>query len=151
MSKKQTSLLLVYLIILVLFSAIFFIAPFNRINALWAAFIFGIVSIIVGGGMAFYALFSQGSLTSKIYGLSILKIGCTYTCIQLVLSFIIFIVGTIKALPAWIGVTISLILLAAALIGLIGTDNAKDMIVGIDDKIAQKAEQYKDINNKSRQ
>lgn len=134
MNKRQKSLLEVYLIVLIAFVVVFLVIPFCRNTAVIMQFFFGIVAICLGYGITCYAFKNTDTVKSKFYGMPVAYIGWIYTGIQIVFSFLIFIVNLFIKMPAWIGVVISIILLAATLIGVIGAESAREMIEDIDNK-----------------
>ena len=141
--KQKNSLILIYGIVLAVFTLLFFIIPFERTAAVWTAFVFAEISIVLGYFITNYAFDKREKLTSKIYGLPILRISYIYTITQLVFSFVIFIACKNHDIPVWIAAVISILLLAFALIGTIAADNARDIIEQIDEKTEQKIRQVK--------
>ncbi len=137
-AKQKGSLILVYGIVLAVFTLLFFIIPFTRTAAVWTAFAFGEISIILGCVISNYAFDNRDGLKSKVYGFPILKISYTYTITQLVFSTIVFIICKNKDIPAWVAAVIGVLLLAFVLIGTIAADNARDIIENVDEHIEQK-------------
>ena len=127
MNKKMTSIFAVYAIVFVAFCVLFFVIPFPKSGAAWVVFSFSIIAIIGGCGISWYAFKNEG-LKSKIYGFPIFKIGFTYTIFQLIFGVIIMVIGSFVEIPIWIPVAVSVVALAMAGIGIIGTDNVRDYI-----------------------
>lgn len=127
MSKKDKSILAVYAIVLVAFCVLYFVIPFPKSGAAWVMFAFTIVAIGVGYGISWYAFKNEG-LKSKIYGFPMFRIGFVYTLVQLIFGLIIMIVGSFVTVPIWIPVAVSVVIMALTGIGIIGTDNARDII-----------------------
>lgn len=127
MNKRIKSIFAVYAIVLVAFCVLYFVIPFPKSGAAWAAFAFAVVSIIGGCGISWYAFKNEG-LKSKIYGFPMFRIGFAYTIIQMLFGLIIMIAGSFVTVPVWIPVAVSVVILALTGIGLIGTDNARDII-----------------------
>ena len=134
-SKQKHSIIIIYGILLAAFLLLFFMIPFARTTAVWLAFIFGEISVILGYFITAYAFNGTQSLRSKVYGMPIFNISCAYTCIQLVFSFIIFIAGKYRDIPAWVVAVISVLFLAAALVGTVAADNARDIVEKVDEKL----------------
>lgn len=128
MSKKIKSIFAVYAIVLVAFCILFFVIPFPKSGAAWVMFAFSIIAIIGGCGISWYAFKNEG-LKSKIYGFPMFKIGFAYTIVQLIFGLIIMIAGSFVEIPTWIPVAVSVVIMALAGIGIIGTDNARDYII----------------------
>ncbi|MBQ7265329.1 MAG: hypothetical protein IJS61_04445 [Firmicutes bacterium] len=142
-AKQKNSIFSVYGIVLAVFTVLFFVIPFTRTPAVWVAFAFAEVSIVLGCFITNYAFNKRGGLISKIYGFPILRISCIYTVTQLVFSLFIFILNKAVITPLWISVTVGVLLLAAVLIGTVATDNARDMVESVDIKNKQKIQQNK--------
>lgn len=143
MNKKQLSVITAYCVILIVFTTLFFIIPFNKNASVWAMFLFAEASIVLGCGITLYAFSRGGTLSSKIYGLPIFRVGYIYTVLQLAASVIIFIVNIKTDTPAWLSALIGLVLLAFAIIGTIAADNAADMIENTDKNIKGKISRIK--------
>lgn len=128
MSKKKTSVIAVYAIILVLFNVVFFVVPFAKIVSSWVCWGFSLLAVFLGGGITLYAFGKGDGLRSKIYGFPIFRIGAVYTAVQLIFSAVMFIVGTFVEVHAWIAIVVSVLILGICGIGFIGADNARDIV-----------------------
>lgn len=134
MSKKFGSLMATYVVIFILFCALYFIVPFGRTNASITAFLFGLASIVMGCATAVTAFGGKGTVKSAVYGLPIMTVGIVYMIIQLIFSFVIFVLNTNNETPAWISAAVGVVLIAAAFVGLLFTDNARDIVEQYDKK-----------------
>ena len=141
-NKKKNSVIAVFGIILAVFVLVFFVVPFVRNAACVTMFVFGIISIGLGCAMTYRGLLGEGT-RSKVYGIPLMRIGFYYMGAQIVLSLIFFIVNLSTHTPAWVAAVISMILLAAAIIGTVGMDNARDIIESVDSNIKGKIQQTK--------
>lgn len=128
MNKKSKALVAIYAIVLIVYVVLFFIIPFPKGGASWVEFTFTIVSIIFGLTVTYYALRKGETLKSKVYGFAVFRIGAIYTIAQLCVGIIVCVVGIFAAVPVWISAVISVILLALAAIGIIASDNVRDVI-----------------------
>ena len=126
-NKQKLSVVIIYSIIAIVYLVCFLAIPFERTSAFWISFVFGIISIIVGCGLAYYS-FNNDGIKSKLYGFPIFKLGYAYTVIQIIVSFTISFICKSYSVSNWIPIVISVILLAFTLIGVIAVDNAKDII-----------------------
>lgn len=142
MSKKSKSILAVYAIILVAYCVLFFVVPFPKIGACWAEFAFSVVAVMAGGGISLYAFRNEG-LTSKIYGFPLFRVGFIYMIVQLVVGIVTAVVSVFAAVPVWIPVVVSVLIMAFAGIGVIGTDNARDIIADQQEKTQSSVRQMK--------
>lgn len=138
MNKKQKSLLAVYAIVFVVFNILYFIIPFPKTPCVWTAYAFALVAVILGCGITFYAFKDTETLRSKVYGFPVFRIGYIYLFAQLIVSIVIFIINIFVVVPLWIGAALSVVILGLALIGVIATDNARDIIEDFEKK-AEKA------------
>lgn len=128
MDKRTKSLIAAHAIVFAAAAVIFFVVPFRRIPAAWLAFIFGELAVAVSLGICAHAVKEGRTLTSKIYGFPILRIGYTYLAAQLALTAVICILAIFLDVPAWVPVLLSVLMLGAALLGVIGADNARDFV-----------------------
>lgn len=135
LDKKAKSAVAVYFIILFIYVLTFLIAPFNKCVASWISFAFTVISLVCSLIVCGIAYKSRGTLVSKIYGFPIFRIGVIYAVVQLVIGIIICVIGAFTEFPYWIALLFSVILLGAAVIGVIITDNTRDMIEDADESI----------------
>lgn len=127
MNKKMKSLVLIYAIIFIAYCALFLVIPFPKSGAAWVEFAATLIAICAGGGISWYAFKNEG-LKSKVYGFPMFRVGFVYMIAQLIVGCVIAVVGCFVTVPVWIAVAVSVVILAVAGIGLIGTDNARDII-----------------------
>ncbi len=135
LDKKSKSVIIVYAIILFAYILAFLIIPFNKNAASWISFVFTIISIISSLLVCGCAFKVKETLVSKIYGFPIFRVGAIYALMQLVVGIIICTIAVFIAVPYWIALLLSVILLGAAAIGVIITDNTRDMIEETDESV----------------
>ena len=126
--KKVISTIFIYAIIAAILTISTLAIPFQKPAASWVVFAFSLGSLIVGCCITLFAFCKSNTLKSKFYGFPIFRIGVFYTIVQLVITLLIYIVGAFVNLPYWIGLSISILLLGVALLGVIITDNARDCV-----------------------
>ncbi len=136
MNKKQISTIAVYAILLVVFNVLFFAIPFEKTAISWVSFVFTWIAFLVGYAITHYAFRGTDTLQSKVYGFPIFRLGYLYLGTQLVTAFILCFAGVTFAAPAWIAVVLSVLFLAAALVGVIAADNTRDMVQDLDRQTA---------------
>lgn len=148
LDKKAKSTIAVYAIILIVYVLSFLIIPFNKNAASWISFFFTIIAIVGSLFVCGCAFKAKETLVSKIYGFPIFRVGAIYAIVQLVVGVIICAIGAFVAVPYWVALLFSVILLGAAAIGVIITDNTRDLIEEIDDsvKVETKNVTYFQIN-----
>lgn len=135
LGKKSKSVIAIYAIILVVYVIGFLIIPFNKIAASWISFAFTIIAIATSLFVFNQAFNSKETLVSKIYGYPIFRVGAVYALVQLALGIIICVVAAFVAVPYWVALLLSLILLGAAAIGVIVTDNTRDLVEHVDETV----------------
>ena len=134
LNKKSISMIAVYAIILVVYILTFCLIPFPKIAASYISFAFTIVSILASLGITAVAFKDDDALVSKIYGFPVFRIGYIYVAAQFIIGLIICIVASFVAVPYWVALLLSIILLGAAGIGVIAADNTRDTIKSIDNE-----------------
>lgn len=133
LGKKSKSVIAIYAILLVVYIVAFLIIPFNKIAASWISFAFTIIAI-AGSLLIFnFAFNAKETLVSKIYGYPIFRVGAVYALAQLALGVVICIIAAFVAVPYWVALLLSIILLGAAAIGVIVTDNTRDLVEHVDE------------------
>lgn len=128
MNKKNKSIISVYGILAFIYLIAFVVIPFPKNAASWISFVFTLVSFVLSLGVTLYVFGKDDEMTSKFYGFPIFKIAYMYPLIQFVVGLIICIVAAFVAVPYWIALILSLIILGASAIGVIATDNARDIV-----------------------
>ena len=132
LDKKAKSTISVYAIILIVYVLAFLIVPFNKNAASWISFFFTIIAIVSSLFVCGCAFKAKETLVSKIYGFPIFRVGAVYALVQLAVGIVICAIGAFVVVPYWIALLLSVILLGAAAIGVIITDNTRDLIEKID-------------------
>ena len=131
-NKKNKSVIAVFAIIAVVYAFCFIIIPFPKTAASWLSFVFTLISFVAGLGIIAVA-FSKGTTPiSKFYGFPIFRIGYLYMAAQLAVGVLICIIAAFVSVPLWIVLVLSVVLLALAAIGVIATDNTRDIIEQIE-------------------
>jgi MFS family permease len=144
MNKKSKILTLVAaLIILAVFNVIAFAAPFTRAGTFWTGYAFTTLAVIIATAAIFYAL-DRAGLRSKFYGLPILYVAWSYLVAQVIAGLIFMMFPDI---PRWVALVVSVILLAAALLGFIAVDLSRDEIERVDAKVREKVFYIKSLQS----
>lgn len=135
LGKKSKSVIAIYAILLVVYIVAFLIIPFNKIAASWISFAFTIIAI-AGSLLIFnFAFNAKETPVSKIYGYPIFRVGAVYALAQLVIGVVICAISAVIAVPYWVALLVSVILLGAAAIGVIITDNTRDLVEEVDESV----------------
>lgn len=132
MNKKNKLIIAVYGILSFIYLIAFVIIPFPKNAASWITFVFTLVSFVLSLGVTLYVFGKDDEMTSKFYGFPIFKIAYVYPLVQFAVSVIICLVAAFVAVPYWIALILSLVILGASAIGVIATDNARDIVEQIE-------------------
>lgn len=135
LNKKSKSVIAVYAIVLFVYVLAFLIIPFNKTAASWISFVFTIVAIAGSLFVCGYAFNAKQTLVSKIYGYPIFRVGAVYAIAQLSIGIVICAISAVIAVPYWVALLLSVILLGAAAIGVIITDNTRDFVEEVDESV----------------
>ena len=128
MNKKNKSIIAVYGILALIYLIAFVIIPFPKNAASWISFVFTLISFVLSLGVSLYVFCKDDEMTSKFYGFPIFKIAYMYPVVQFVVGVIICLIVAFVDVPYWIALILSLVILGASAIGVIATDNARDII-----------------------
>ena len=142
MKKRIEYMVLIYAIVLIVEYVLFFVIPFPKTVTAWIEFAFNVVAIYGGCGISWYA-FKNENIKSKVYGFPIFRVGLLYTIIQLILGWIITIIGIFVNVPMFIPIVVSVLILAVAAIGVIGTDNVRDIVTEQQNQTHESVKQMK--------
>ena len=128
MNKKNKSIIAVYGILAFIYLIAFITIPFLKNAASWISFVFTLISFVLSLGVSLYVFGKEDEMTSKFYGFPIFKIAYMYPLIQFVVGVIICLIAAFVAVPYWVALILSLIILGVSAIGVIATDNARDIV-----------------------
>lgn len=143
MNKKKSSLIAVYVIVLLVYSVIFFVIPIPKIGASWVAYGFSVLSIGIAGTVTYFVYGKDEGINSKFYGFPIFRVGNLYALVQMLFGGLITIIGAFTAVAVWIVMVISVVLLGMAGIGLIATVNTKEIIERQEEEVAHQTNDMK--------
>lgn len=134
-NKRTHSLITVYAIILVFYVLAFLVIPFEKGAVAWSSFAFTVVSVLISGAVCGSAFGKSETMVSKIYGFPVFRVGALYALVQLGLGVVFCIIASFVEVYLWIPVLLYAALFCAAFVGIIATDNARDIIEGLDQKL----------------
>jgi len=138
MNKNATRGIIIFAILLVVFSAIAFVIPFPKNGVFWIAYLCGVFAILFQIYI-FKSSFGKEDARSRFYGFPIARLGIYYLVIQMIAS--IAEIALSRIIPAWVAIIVNLLILAFALIGCITTETMRDEIERQDEKLK------KDVSN----
>ncbi len=137
LNKKSKSAILGYAICLFVYVLAFLIIPFGKNAASWICFAFTDIAIVASLLVAGYAFASKDTVVSRIYGYPIFRVGAYYAIAQIAVGIVICAIAAFAAVPYWVALLVSVLLFAAAAIGVLVTDNARDIIEEADESIKE--------------
>ncbi len=145
--KNMTRSIVILAIALVVYCILAFAIPFVRGGVFWLSFVFSLIAICV----QFYVLktsFAHGeSARSKFYGFPIARIGLIWLVVQLIAGFVCMAVGLV--LPVWITLLVFIVILAAAVIGLITTEGIRDEVERQDEVLKKNVANMRALQSKA--
>jgi len=139
-TRNRTLTLATVLILLVVYSVVVFVIPFNRGGGIWSSYIFTMFALVLTAGVGFYA-FDRDEMLSKVYGIPLISVAWRYLVIQLIVGLVFMVLDFIPIQYRY-GIAVNTVLLGACLIGLITVDVAKREIERIDEKIKENAKVF---------
>lgn len=147
-NKKTISVISVYAIIFAVYVLLFALIPFKKAAVSWISFGFTLFSVIFSLLVCVYAFDAKKTLVSKVYGYPIFRIGYIYFLAQFAVGIVFCILGAIITVPYWLSLVIYIVLLGAALIGVIATDNTRDFVEELDNKFQSETIAFTLLQNK---
>ncbi len=140
MIKKFSSVIAVYAIAVVLFSVLFFVAPFEKIAATITSYCF----VLVAAGLSIFLTiksFSNGQeVKSKVYGFPIFRVGIITFIAQLVFTLIIFVAAFWVVPPMWVTIVVPIFILGFGVIGAIAAETTRIEIERQENEFARQLE-----------
>lgn len=143
MKKNAIRGYIVLAILLAVYCAVAFLAPFARTATFWIGFGFGAFALL----FQLYVIhtFSDGDARSRFYGFPVVRLGVYYLVAQLILSLIEMALA--KLLPMWIPLLVNAVLAAAALIGCITVETMRDEIARQDVKLKKDVSAMRELQS----
>ena len=146
MNKKNKSIIAVYGILAFIYLIAFVIIPFPKNAASWISFAFTLLSLVLSLGVTMYVFGKDGDLTSKFYGFPIFRIAYLYPLVQFAIGAVVCIIAAYVAVPYWMPLVLSLVLLGFSAIGVIATENVRDIIEKSEAKVERVTKATKMFN-----
>ena len=110
----------------VVYNVIAFALPFGKTAVFFLSWIFTMAAIAAQVYVIRTAFFKGEGVKSKLYGFPIARVGLLYLAVQVVLGLIFMALGTV--VPLWLPLVLYVILMGAALIGLITTEGVREEV-----------------------
>lgn len=132
--KGKTAVIVSCFVVLIVINVIAFIVPFHRLGSFWIGYGFTTFTVIFCFAASLYALRGE-NIRSRFYGLPIPALLLSYLLIQTVLGIVFMSFSTIRT---WISLTISIVLAAFYILGVIALDASKEHAERYDREIGAK-------------
>ena len=110
----------------VVYNVIAFALPFGKTAVFFLSWIFTMAALAAQVYVIRIAFFKGEGIKSKLYGFPIARVGLLYLAVQVVLGLIFMALGTV--VPLWLPLVLYVILMGAALIGLITTEGVREEV-----------------------
>lgn len=140
MSNKFRPAIAVYAIALILFSILFFVAPFPKTAATIISYVFLVVSAALSAFLTFRAFDNNTEIKSKVYGFPIFKVGIITFVLQLVFTLLVFIIAFFVSVPVWVSVVVPLFIIGFGCIGAIAAESVRTETERQDEEIRTQTE-----------
>ena len=127
-NKNVIRAIIAVAVIFAVFNVLAFVLPFKHTGVFWTGYVFGLIALITALIIFAVAFAKSKDARSKFYGFPIARIGVIYAAVQIPLSFLAMALAGIAGMPVWPFVLVFILLLAAAVLGTITTDAARDEI-----------------------
>ena len=118
----------------VVYNVIAFALPFAKTGVFFLSWIFTMAALASQVYVIRTAFFKGKGIKSKLYGFPIARVGMIYLAVQAVLGLLFMALGTV--VPIWLPLVLYVILMGAALIGLITTEGAREEVERQERKLA---------------
>lgn len=125
----------------VVYNVIAFALPFPKTAVFFLSWIFTMAALAAQIYVIRTAFFKGEGVKSKLYGFPIARIGLLYLAVQVVLGLVFMALGTV--VPFWLPLVLYVILMGAALIGLITTEGAREEVERQEKKLVKDVSRMK--------
>ena len=110
----------------VVYNVIAFALPFTKTGVFFLSWVFTMAALAAQVYVIRTAFFKGKGVKSKLYGFPIARIGLLYLAVQVALGLVFMALGTV--VPLWLPLVLYVILMGAALIGLIMIEGAREEV-----------------------
>ena len=146
MKKDTIRALIVAAVILVVYSLIAFIIPFEHSAAFWLSYVFTLISFGIAAVSIYISFVIKPDARSRFYRFPIARIGVVYSIIQVVVSLIVMVLAAI--IPWWIPTLIYAIGFGVAAVGLVAAEAVVDQIQTMDTKLKKDVAMMRALQSK---
>lgn len=143
MKKNGFSAIIVLFVLTAIYNTAMFVSPLTHNDKFWwaygatmLAFVYQLVSALVAFGKA-------QTLKSKLFGVSVFRVGYIYLVLQLIAGFA-FILAPVKV---WVSIIVYAVLFGFAVINMIAADTGRKIVQNVENKTKAKVAYIKTIQS----
>ena len=126
MNKNRVRMGALVLAILAVFQVLAFAIPFAHTAVFWIAYTFTMIAIVALYPLLLYAFSGEGKARISLYGFPVARLAGLYLAVQVVFGLAAMVCAL--WVPYWIVLILEVLILAAAIIGLIATSTAQEEV-----------------------
>lgn len=126
LTKKMIRSAVLIAVVLAVFNVLAFVIPFEHSSLFWLGYGFGFFAHLFAIGVFVLAFAGKKDAKSRIYGCPLTRVALFYLGIQFVLSFIVMAISASVDI-SWPFTIVFILLLAAAIIGVVSVDIVRDV------------------------
>lgn len=115
---------IVLVVVVIAYSIAVLASPFDKGVVFWSSYLFTLVAAALQFPIVSYLTKKDISAKSRFYGFPMLRVSVVYLFVQFFFGLLCMALATFSLCPVWIALVLNVLLLAAALIGLIAADTA---------------------------
>ena len=126
--KKNSALRgpVIIAIVLAVYLVLAFVIPFAKTAVFWFSLLFTVIAFAAQVYVLKIAFDKGEPVRSKFYGFPLARLGLIYAVVQIVVSFIFMALAAVC--PGWVCLSVCVLLLAAAAVGLISAEIVRDEV-----------------------
>ena len=149
MKKDTIRASVVVVVILIAYNFAVFMIPCLKTPTFWISWGFTLLAFLVAGVAIYNSLLKNPDAKSRFYGFPLAKLAFFYLVIQVVVGGICMALGHIT--PWWVATVLDAIILALAVIGLIGAETVVEEIHTQDAKLKKDVSLMRSLQSKVNQ
>ena len=115
---------ILFTVLLAAYHALVFLVPLPKTTTFWIAYAFTLAAFAVAAASVFVSL-GKPDAKSRFYGFPVARVGVIYLLVQFAVGLLIMLLHLI---PWWLALLAEIILLCAAIIGLIGAHSVAEEV-----------------------
>ena len=147
MKKNVIRILIALAIVWSVYSVATFVLPVPRTAGYWLGYGFSAIALLTQLPVV-RAAFARGkNPASRLYGFPIARVSVIYLVVQLIVGLVLMLMG--KFISAWVALLIEMVILGAAVLGLLFTDAVRDEILRQDAELTVNVQTMRALRSKA--